>query len=127
MLRVLLGRQAIARASAPLPDWPMTGDDRFTAILSGREGITIVAPEELIPPGCAACESGWVALELVGPFPFSETGVLASILGPLAEAGIAILAYSSFDTDIILVKEGQLPAALDALTGVGHRIKPAAR
>ena len=35
---------------------------------------------------------------------FSMVGVLASLVGPLAEAGISVFAVSTFDTDYLLVK-----------------------
>lgn len=123
--RMLPGRYAIARAPALPRGLPVADGNRFVAVLRGSEGITIVAPEGDIPPACGPCEAGWVALELIGPFPFSETGVLASILQPLADAGVGILAYSSFDTDVVLIKEDRLAPALKALVRAGHRVDSA--
>jgi hypothetical protein len=48
------------------------------------------------------------------------TGVLASILNPLAKADIGILAVSTFDTDYVLVKEKNLEVAVDVLKQNGH-------
>jgi len=39
---------------------------------------------------------------------FSQVGVLASLVGPLAEAGISVFAISTFDTDYLLVKQADL-------------------
>jgi hypothetical protein len=66
-----------------------------------------------------------VLLSLVGPFPFSMVGVLASVLAPLAEAGVSIFALSTFDTDHVLVKREKLETAVAALTAAGHeRVEP---
>jgi len=61
-----------------------------------------------------------MALKLTGPFPFAMTGVLASLLDPLAAARIPIFAISTFDTDYVLIKHETLETALVALRGAGH-------
>lgn len=68
----------------------------------------------------ASIERGWVALKLEGPFPFSMTGVLASFVGPLAEAQIPIFAISTFDTDYVLIKRENLKGATLALAAARH-------
>ena len=115
----LPGRFAIARlpASAAIPGWA-TGP--FFSITRTPDELSIIAPEPAVPAGVTA-EPGWVALRLRGPFAFSAVGVLASFLGPLAAAGIPILAVSTFDTDVVLVKEGRVAAAIQALVAEGHR------
>jgi len=70
--------------------------------------------------GGLSLERGWRALKLEGPFPFSMTGVLASFAQPLAEAKIPIFAISTFDTDYVLVKCGNLEQAVVALAAAGH-------
>ena len=52
---------------------------------------------------------------MLGSLDFSLTGVLASLIVPLAEASISILTVSTYDTDYILVRKTQLSAAIDAL------------
>ncbi len=59
-------------------------------------------------------------MKVEGPLDFSLTGVLASLAGPLARAGIPIFAISTFDTDYLLVKAANLEAAIAALESVGH-------
>jgi hypothetical protein len=62
----------------------------------------------------------WVCFKLEGPFAFSETGILASFLDPLAEDGVPIFAISTFDTDYVLVQEEFQAAALRSLQRGGH-------
>jgi hypothetical protein len=50
-------------------------------------------------------------------------GVLASIAGPLAGAGISIFAISTFDTDYVLVGDQMLAAAIEALNAAGHPVR----
>jgi hypothetical protein len=104
---------------APIPAWATNGDGGFSSIVRTADELSIVCAEARVPDGVLA-ESGWIALKLQGPFPFSMTGVLSSFLQPLAEAQISIFAISTFDTDYVLVKREQLNAALAALLAAGH-------
>jgi len=51
--------------------------------------------------------------------------VLASIAGPLAGAHISLFSLSTYDTDYILVREQDVPAAIDCLRKAGHEIATA--
>jgi hypothetical protein len=57
--------------------------------------------------------------------PFTLVGVLASLTAPIAKAGVGVFAVSTFDTDYLLVKEAEFPAAVAALRGAGHRVERA--
>ena len=85
---------------------------------------SIVCVEAVIPPDQEgiAVESGWIAFELEGPFPFAMTGVLASFIQPLAEAAVPVFAVSTFDTDYVLIKNENLKLALTALGEAGHQL-----
>jgi hypothetical protein len=54
---------------------------------------------------------------------FSMIGVVASLVTPLAEAGISVFVISTFDTDYVLVKENDLEKALDSLSAAGHSVQ----
>lgn len=82
--------------------------------------LSIVCRESRGLPG--TIESGWRCLVVDGTLEFDQVGVLASLAQPLAEAGISILAVSTYDTDYLLLKEDKLEAALEALETAGHEI-----
>jgi hypothetical protein len=98
---------------------PQCAAAEFTSITRTAEELSIVCPIDQAPTG-ANCESPRSCFKREGPFPFSLTGVLASILGPLAEGGIPIFAVSTFDTDYILVKAEHAAAAVESLIKAGH-------
>lgn len=102
-------------ATAPLPQVA------FFAAVRTHEELSLVTEEALAPSG-VPCERGWRALQVVGPLDFSLTGVLAALAVPLAEANVPIFVISTFDTDIILVKDTQLATAIDALDSGGHKL-----
>ena len=72
-------------------------------------------------------DRGWRCLRLTGPLDLDLTGVLASVLTPLAAAQVSIFAIATFDTDYVLVREAQLEQAVAALRDAGHQVgEPAA-
>jgi hypothetical protein len=117
------GELAIARLGPeePVPDWAASAAG-FVSITRTNEELSIVCSVEYVPEDVRS-EGGWTSLKLVGPFPFDQVGVLASIVGPLAEDGISVFAISTFDTDYVLVKTARLDAAIAALERAGHRPK----
>ncbi len=121
-VRVLPDRLAVCRlpAQAPMPDW--AAKESLWSVTRTPNELSIVCPEADVPPGTQA-ERGWLPLHVVGPFPLTMTGVLASLTRPLANAGISIFAISTFETDIILVREADLEKAREALTRAGHKIQ----
>ena len=114
------GRLTVCRleADAAIPIWASAGP--FFSITRTAVELSIVCAEELVPESVRA-EVGWRALEVAGPLDFALTGILAAIVGPLAEAGISIFAVSTFDTDYVLVKEEMLSQALEVLRAAGHQ------
>jgi len=114
-LTVMPGRWAVCRldAQAVLPDWAFSGD--FFSITRTTDELSMVCSEAGVPEG-VLCERGWAGLKVEGPLAFSLTGVLASLAQPLAEAGISIFAVSTYDTDYLLVKVGDLERAVAVLT-----------
>lgn len=109
-------------ANAPVPAW--AHDHEFVSITRTSDETSIICPAGAVPADVEA-ERGWVLLKLRGLFPFSQVGIFASVAGPLAEAGIPLLALGTFNTDYFLVKQEQLPLALAALTTAGHHVSVA--
>lgn len=101
----------------PLPAWVFhAGATTWSLTRTPRE-LSLVCPEDDLPPSVERAERGWRAFELAGPIPFDETGVLAGLAAPLAAAGIPAFALSTYDTDLLLVRERDLERALTALAG----------
>ena len=120
-LTVLEERMSICRLNAgtEVPAWA-TGVS-FFSVTRTEDELSIVCPENDVP-GSVSQERGWRALKLEGPFSLSMVGVLSSLAALLAEAGASIFAISTFDTDYVLVREGQLDLAVDTLRESGHRV-----
>jgi hypothetical protein len=104
---------------APVPPWAAAGP--FLALTRTEDELSVVCRRDAVPEG-VRCEPGWRCLRVAGPMAFSLVGVLASLLTPLAEAGVSVFAVSTFDTDYVLLKEDDLVRALAALRQAGHSL-----
>lgn len=118
-LRPLTPEFAIVRLDpgGEVPAW--AGRGSLTMVTRSPDELSILVEADLVPEG-VQCERGWCGVVIVGPLPFTLTGVLASVLQPLADAAIPILAMSTFDTDYVFVKGSDRMRAMTALTGAGH-------
>ena len=116
-------RFAVCRLAptAPVP-WPDPRPAIYSVTVTPDE-LSIVCAEGHEPTG-ATVERGWRVLRIEGPLAFELVGVLASITVPLAGADIGVFVLSTFDTDLVLVKDVDLDAAIDVLGGAGHRVRP---
>jgi hypothetical protein len=104
---------------ADVPVWARHG--HFWSITRSDSELSIVCPQEDVPPDASA-ERGWCALEVAGPLDFSLTGVVSSLVAPLAEDEIPLFLISTFETDYLLVREPDLHRSVEALTSAGHSV-----
>lgn len=120
-LAVVPGVYAICRLSgdAGLPEWARGG--RFVSVTRTPEELSIVCEAGAVPSGVRA-EHPWRAVAVEGPLDLGQTGVLAALAAPLAAARISIFAVSTYDTDYVLVRDGDLERAVLALRSVGHDV-----
>jgi uncharacterized protein len=121
-LTLLPERYAVAQfpRNATIPISVMSAD--LFCVMKTHDELSIVCEENHLPE-IGMIEGGWRMLKLQGPFPFEMTGVLASVLDPLAKVGVSIFSLSTYDTDYVMVKETQLDQAVQALRAAGHTIE----
>ena len=98
--------------TSPVPDW--IGDKDFVSVTRTPDELSIVCYESQVP-GAVKAERNWRMLGIKGPLDFSLTGVLASLVGPLSDAGIAVFAISTYNTDYLLVKTDRFERAMEIL------------
>jgi len=91
----------------------------FTASLSSRRGTTVICASGCVPANLSV-HAGFRCMEVAGISALDSVGVVAAIVSPLAAAEIGIFAYSTWDTDYILVQETDLQLAALVLTEAGH-------
>jgi hypothetical protein len=105
---------------APVPGWAWDGSE-LVSVTRTPDELSIVCPEEYAEEGhdVAGPYVGYVVDERLD---FMLTGVLAALLEPLDEAGISILALSTYETDWILVPADKAESAVAAWRRRGHTV-----
>ena len=106
-------------ADAAIPEWARGA---VYSVTRAEGELSIVCESKYVPSGVRS-EDGFRCFKLRGPFPFAMTGVLASVLEPLAKARVSIFAISTYDTDYVMVKEKALAKAVRVLSAARHRVR----
>lgn len=124
-LRSLPDRYVIARfpADGPVPVdmFATQAPDAFVSVTRTPQEVSLVCPVELAPAG-ADIDGPWTALYAGGPIPFGLTGVVSSLVAPLASAGCPVFVVSTFDGDILMVPSSEDGRAHEILTAAGHTV-----
>ncbi|WBB78390.1 ACT domain-containing protein [Micromonospora sp. WMMD882] len=124
-IALLPGEYAVCRLAAdaalPAAVWSDLGAQQVVSVSWASDGVSLICPADRVP-GDVSVETAWRCLRVVGPLGLAVTGVLASLVGPLADARVNVVAFSSYDTDHLLVPAVRLVEAGAALRQVGHRI-----
>lgn len=112
---------AVCRLDAgdPVPMWATASS--WWSITRTPDELSVVCADSLVPAGVSASR-GWRALRFDGPLPLDQTGILASVTGPLAAARVSVFAIATFDTDYVLIPGAQQAAAIAALERAGHKV-----
>jgi hypothetical protein len=100
-----------------LPNATFPDDDEWIALVRAPEGLTVVRE---VPPFVEA--ERWVGFYGEPGDSLDTPGVLASLVGPLADAGISVFVLSTFHADLLLVPEPKVPEATAALKDAGHQV-----
>jgi hypothetical protein len=110
-------------AGSPIPASLAAGPDEKGVIsLSwAPDELSIICPADRVPDGAVA-DTAWRCLRVASQVELTLSGVLASLIGPLADARVNIVTFSTYSTDYLLVPSVRLSEAVDTLRAAGHRI-----
>ncbi|GGO00005.1 ACT domain-containing protein [Microbispora bryophytorum] len=101
-----------------LPQATFPEDDDWIALVRAPEGLTVI--RETWPTGSG---DRWIGLYGGGAgHQLDVPGMLAAIVGPLAEAAIPVFVASTFHADLVLVPEPRIEQAVTVLEEAGHRV-----
>ena len=96
--------------------------NQFLFVGKTDEEFSVVCPSDKTPHNIIACEKGWRAFRIQGVLDFSLVGILSKLTSLLADNQIGIFALSTFNTDYVLIKEGNFCKALQVLRDAGYSI-----
>jgi hypothetical protein len=105
---------------SPIPQWVAPGS--FVSVTRTHDELSIVCPENQVPADVAACERAWRCLRVAAQIDFGVVGILASVVGPLAKAGVPVFVLSTFDTDYLFIKAANFENAAEVLRDAGHDV-----
>lgn len=121
-----VGDVGVARLAGhqPVPRWALDEayETPFWSVTRTRDELSIICAYEVLP-GTVTGVGPFAAFSIDGPLDHSLVGVLAGLSAPLADAGISILAQSTFDTDWILVPVDQADHAIEVWGAAGHAVE----
>ena len=84
--------------------------------------LSLVCQTKDAPADTVERDDGWRGFRVQGVLDLSLVGILSALSGILAEHNIGLFAFSTYDTDTILVKEADFDRAMDALARAGYTI-----
>lgn len=109
-------------AGAEVPAWAESAS-LFAIVATARE-TTIVCAGRSVPKKVKH-HGPFTAFTVAGELDLTQTGVLAGLLAPLAEAEISVFTISTYPTDWILVPTERAEAAAEEWRRRGHTVVPA--
>ncbi len=122
-IALLPGEYAVCRlaaGSALPPDLSGGLSDGDVVTISWTvDGVSVICPATRAPE---PAETAWRCLRVAGPLGLAVSGTLAALVDPLAEARVTVVAFSTYDTDYVLVPAVRLDEAVTALDRAGHRV-----
>ena len=120
-LRVVSGLYGIAKMAqdTSIPSW--ASGPGFSASICADDELTLVCLQERIPNDVERILH-WRCLRSVGPFAFTASGIVLSIIAPLSAKGIGIFVVCTFDGEHVLVADQSWAAALKCLRDAGHLV-----
>jgi hypothetical protein len=105
-----------------VPSWAESSS-LFSITATALETSVVCAMRSV--PRKAQQAGPFTAFAVKGPLDFALTGVLATLLQPLAAAEISVFTISTFDTDWVLVPVGDAERAAEEWRRSGHTVAPA--
>ncbi len=97
---------------------------RLWSVTHTEAELSILCEDGTLPASVPA-ERGFRCLAVEGPLDFSLVGVISRLADPLAAAGIPIFVISTYDTDLMFVRDEALPRGIRALRDAGISINGA--
>jgi len=104
---------------AEVPSWAESSS-LFSITATALETSVVCAMRSV--PRKAKQAGPFTAFAVQGPLDLALTGVLATLLPPLADEQISVFTISTFDTDWVLVPIGDAERAAEAWRRSGHEV-----
>lgn len=122
-LRLLPGTWRIVRLPGDAPWLHEALRSPWAFLARTPDEVSLLLPEEVPAPEGSRTHGPLRGLRVEGTLDFALVGVLAGLSRALAEAGVPILAFSTYDTDYLFVPADRCAEAVRALRGAGYAVE----
>jgi hypothetical protein len=102
-----------------VPPWAAATTAGVSSVSRTGDELSVIVVDSLAPRN-VRCERDWRTFKVRGPLPVDLVGIISGLSGTLANAGISIFTLSTFETDYVMVKQGNLGRAERALRQAGY-------
>jgi hypothetical protein len=109
-------KYAVVKSKKPLPN-------AFAFVKDKNEITMVIDQNKIINKDIIEIERDWKIITFDMTLPFNLVGFLAEISKALADENISVFVISAYSTDHILVKEKELPKAIDKLEKLGFTVE----
>jgi uncharacterized protein len=111
---------AIVRLDIKTIHWPWISDilikAKFCTISKTDDELSLVVDQNLVSDITDKIEKDFISIKVQGPLAFELTGIMLSIIEPLAKANISVFTISTYDTDYVLIKADKMLKAIEVLS-----------
>lgn len=107
---------------AEIPKWAESSS--IFSVTATATGTSVICASRSVPTKTPSVKP-LTAFAVQGPLDPDTSGVLHTLLAPLAEAGIRVFTVSTFDTDWVLVPLTKADEAAEAWRRRGHTVTAA--
>ena len=104
---------------AEIPKWAESSS--LLSITATARETTVICANRSVPRKSTHV-APYIAFAVEGPLDPAMTGVLLSLLGPMAAAEISVFSLSTFDTDWVLVPIADAERAAQEWRDAGHEV-----
>lgn len=101
---------------------PSQPQDSGAAHDNSRHELSLIVPVIRAPTG-VPCLQPYRAFQIRGPLAPELVGIIASLVAPLAHAGISVFTLSTYNTDYVLTNEESFSRAQEVLRSVHHTLE----
>lgn len=124
-MRLLVNAQSVAlvrmQPDAPIPPW--VEGEPLSSITRTAHELSVVCPTTSLPDDLPGPVQGpFVAVVVDEVLEFAQVGILVALLKPLADAGIPVLTFSTYDTDWVLLDAASVPTAAAVWRAAGYEV-----
>lgn len=121
-IKVLKDKYFIGKLSSEFNIEKILGDASIRHISIDNGIVSVIGLHGDCEKYFTEVSTGWRAIRIEEDLDFSLSGILVSILTPIADVGASVLVASTFDTDLIFIKDSDLDLSVDKLAKSGHKI-----